>query len=171
MTAFSSQCEKRISESLELERYLKSQHEKAEQDRAADFDAKDREFSRFWRYAAAPHIPPPLELDKSKLQPAGLLHHRDILDTVQNEFRKNYLDPLKHKEFSGGTDAPHYLAQTAANENRAQTRASMVSKCKQAIAEGSAFKWHTLSPERLQAELKASRDREILNRRRMNGVV
>ena len=171
LTVSISQCARRISESLELERYLKAQHEKAEQDRAADFEAKDEKYSRFWRYTGAPHIPPPLEVDKSKLQTAGLLHHQDILETVHAQYRRDYLDPLKHKEFSGGSEAPHYLAQTAANKNRAQTRADMISKCKKAIAEGSAFKWHTLSPEKLRAELKASRDREIPNRKRMNGVV
>jgi hypothetical protein len=46
------QCEKKVAESLQLEQYLKEQHEKAHQDRAAVFDAKDQQFSRFWRYGS-----------------------------------------------------------------------------------------------------------------------
>lgn len=171
VTLLMLQCEKRIAESLQLEQYLKEQHDKADQDKAADFDARDQEFSRFWRYAGLPHVAPPLVLDKSKLQTAGLLDHRDILENIQTKYRKEMLDPPQLKEFSDSSAAPHYLAQTAANLNRAQTRADMISKCKKSIAEGSAFKWHTLSPDMLRAELKASRDREILNSKRMNGTI
>lgn len=164
------QCEKRIEESLQLEQYLNEQHDKADRDRAAEFDAKDKEFSRFWRYAGLPHVAPPLVLDKSKLQTAGLLDHRDILHTLQAKLQKEILNPPELKEFSDSSAAPHYLTQTAANLNRAQTRAHLISKCKKSIAEGSAFKWNTLSPEMLRAELKASHDRALLNSKRMNGA-
>ena len=165
------QCEQKIADSLQLEQYVKEQHDKADQDKAADFDARDQEFSRFWRYAGLPHVAPPLALDKSKLQTAGLLNHRDIVDTIQAKFRKEVLNPPALKEFSDTSAAPHYLAQTAANLNRAHTRADLINKCKKSIAEGSAFKWHTLSPDMLRAELKASKDRELMNRKRMNGMI
>lgn len=164
------QCGKRIADSIQLEQYLKEQHATADQDKAADFDARDQEFSRFWRYAGLPHVAPPLVLDKSRLQAAGLLDHQEILDTIQTKFRKNVLNPPQLKEFSDSSAAPHYLAQTAANLNRAHARADMITNCKKSIAEGSAFKWHTFSSDKLRAELKASRDREILNRKRMNGA-
>ena len=141
------QCEEKIAESLQLEQYIKEQHEKADQDKAAYFDARDQEFTRFWRYTGLPHVAPPLVLDKSKLQSAGLLNHCDIFDTIQAKFRKEVLNPPQLKEFSDSSAAPHYLAQTAANLNRAHTRADLISKCKKSIAEGSAFKWHTLSPD------------------------
>jgi hypothetical protein len=110
-------------------------------------------------------------LDKSKLQTAGLLDHRDLLSTIKAKYSKEVLNPPEVKEFSDSSAAPHYLAQTAANRNRALSRADLISKCKNSIAEGSAFKWHTFSPEQLRAELKANRERKILNSKRMNSAI
>jgi hypothetical protein len=164
------QCEAKIQESLQLEQYLKYQSAQAEQARAAEFDAKDEQFSRFWRYSGVPKTAPPLQLDKSKLAAAGLLDHRDILDSMHANYSRDVLNPVQVKEFCDNSAEPHYLAETWANKNRAKTRAGLITKCKKAIADGKAFKWRNLPPEQMQDALNASVKRHKLNRLKMNGA-
>lgn len=164
------QCKAKLEQSLQLEKYLKDQHTQADEAKEAEFSAKDEEFSRFWRYSGLPRVAPHLELDKSKLAAAGLLDHRNIGDSMRAKYSKEVLNPLEVKEFSDSSAAPHYLAETSANRNRAKTHAGLISKCKKAIAEGKAFKWHTLPPDALQAALKANAKRHKLNQQKMNGA-
>lgn len=146
------------------------QHEAVEKATAAAMDAKDQQYTRFWRCAGVPAAPAKLELDSSRLEGAGLLDPTAVLESLREKERLTVLNPPVTKVYSDNTAQPHYLANTAANTNRERMRQDAITRCKKSIREGKAFTWHSLPQGELVAAMKASRRRQKLSSMRMNGM-
>lgn len=137
---------------------------------AASMAAKDKQYTRFWRYSGVPHVPAKLELDSARMQGAGLPDLSVILQALRDHQRRTVLNPPVTKEFSDNTSLPHYLANTAANTNRERMRQDVIARCRKSIREGKAFTWHSLPQDELAAAMKSSRRRQKLSSLRMNGI-
>jgi hypothetical protein len=152
------------------EQYLLDQKAQADACFKEDLDRKDAAFTRFWRYTGLPMPASHLALDASQVASGHLLNPKAIVGAVNEMRRKEVLSPAQVFEFNDATAAPHYLAQTAANEHRAAMRAELIEQAKESMASSKALSWHKLPAEQVQELLKASRRRHKLSSLHMPGA-
>ena len=130
---------------------------------------RDEAFTRFWRCAKLPLEPSMLQLSEAAVHAAGAVDPKEVMREVQQQRHKEVLSPTQVFEFSDNTAAPHYLAQTAVNHNRAAMRAHLIEQAKESMAASPLLSWSKLDAKEAQARIRASKRRQKLHSQSMPG--
>ena len=151
--------------------YLQTEQQKAAVSFQQELDAKDEEFTRFWRYAGLPMRPTHLALAPKQLSKGKLLNPKGIGERLAQRQQHEVLSPAEVFDFNDATAAPHYLAQTQSNVNNGMSRKEKLERARARIATSPLVTWQHRTADEVKALLKANHSRQKANSNTMNGAL
>jgi hypothetical protein len=92
------------------------------------------------------------------------------MGAMQSERMKEVILPRTVFEYWDTSAAPHHLADTQANSNRAHMRQDLIERSKKMAEDSTFLKWNRLPEAEVKQLINASKHRRYLNGLRMGGA-